>query len=143
MINTINDCCGTHTRDMMRARYLNRFAGYDYSPNDYFSGFRPRTDISEDNENLYFEFELPGIDQQTLKVSLNDENILSISGEKKSPESENIKKTRNERFFGNFERNFQLPDNVTGENIKASYENGILTITVPKKKPEVRNIEIG
>ncbi|MCX7736589.1 MAG: Hsp20/alpha crystallin family protein [Candidatus Kapabacteria bacterium] len=141
MINTMNICCNKDLMNM-KIRNMHRYAGYDYSPNTYFKGFRPRTDISEDAKNLYFEFELPGVDPNSIKVVFNDDKVLSVTAEKQNL-NENVKKVYvNERFFGHFERNFQLNENVNSEKITASYDNGILKVVVPKKLPEEKFIDI-
>jgi len=141
MTNTIKLCCNKDLMNM-KTRNIDRFSGYDYSPDAYFKGFRPKTDISEDSKNIYFEFELPGVEPDSIKVVINKDNVLSVSAEKINPE-QNAKKTYvKERFFGHFERNFQLNDNIKSDKISASYDFGILKVIVPKKLPEERIIEI-
>ncbi len=141
MTNTMNICCNKDLMNM-KLRNIDRFSGYDYSPNAYFKGFKPKTDISEDTKNIYFEFELPGVDPNSIKVVINDDKVLSVSAEKLNP-NQNINKTFvKERFYGHFERNFQLNDNINSESISASYDFGILKVIVPKKISEERLIEI-
>lgn len=110
------------------------------------SEFTPRTDISEDEKNIYVSVEVPGISKEDIKVTLNDENVLVIKGEKKretKTEDKERSYIRVERSFGSFQRSFMLPDNVKKDNIAAKFENGVLTITLEKVEPEPpKQIEI-
>ncbi len=105
----------------------------------------PAIDIEEDDEAYHLKAEIAGIEEKDMDVSLKN-GILTIKGEKKY---ENEKKTRNslvcERRYGSFSRNVQLPENIKGDQIKASYKNGILSIDVPKAektKPQQIKIDI-
>lgn len=100
--------------------------------------FTPRVDIAETDSALTVHAELPGIDKKDVKITVNDGNILTIAGEKKREEKTEDKEKnymRIERSYGSFARSFTLPDNVSTENINAAFDNGVLTITVPKKEP--------
>jgi HSP20 family protein len=81
-----------------------------------------------------------------VKVELEEDRVLQISGERNvEKEDKNDTWHRVERSSGKFTRRFRLPENVKLEAMKASMENGVLTVTVPKeevKKPEVKSIEI-
>jgi HSP20 family protein len=81
-----------------------------------------------------------------VKVELEEDRVLQISGERNvEKEDKNDTWHRVERSSGKFMRRFRLPENVKLEAMKASMENGVLTVTVPKeevKKPEVKSIEI-
>lgn len=116
--------------------------GITVTPND----FSPRVDISEDEKNLFVTVEIPGVNKEDVKVSINDDNILVIKGEKKR-EVKTEDKERNfirvERSYGSFQRSFMLPDNIKKDNISAKFENGVLTITLEKVEPEPpKQIEI-
>lgn len=141
MTHTVNFCCKNDLINDMKIRHQHRFSGFDYSPDTYFRGFRPKTDISEDSKNLYFEFELPGIETDSIKVIINDDNILNISAEK-IDELSNFRRIVKERYFGLFQRSFQLNENIDSSNISATYTDGILKVIVPKKMPEEKVIEI-
>lgn len=108
--------------------------------------FTPRVDIWQDDVNYYFEFELPGVNKEDIKLSVNDDNVLVISGEKKiDPNIENKTCCRSERTYGHFHRAFQLPDDVNTSKIKAKFENGVLTISVAKaevKQPKEKVVEV-
>ena len=104
--------------------------------------FSPRIDIAEDENGLYLNAEVPGLKKDDLKVSVNDENVLIIKGEKHSEhneedESDDKVYVRLERSFGSFQRSFLLPDNIDTESIKAKFDNGILDLSFNKKEPEL------
>ena len=109
--------------------------------------FVPRVDIKEDEKTLKVSAEIPGMKKEDIKVTVNDENILTIKGEKKSEEKkEDESAYRVERRYGSFTRSFMLPENVDSESINAKVDDGVLNITLDKKEPEKpkeREIEIG
>jgi HSP20 family protein len=76
--------------------------------------------------------ELPGVTAEDVKLSLEN-NLLSIRGEKKQQAEERTERVhRYERSYGVFERSFALPTTVDSEKVSATFQNGILTVTVPK-----------
>ena len=96
------------------------------------SGWTPALYVYEDKENLTVKAELPGMKKEDISVSLHD-GSLSISGERKSEtKHEDAEVCRAERFFGRFQRTVTLPAPVAVDKIKASYKDGILTVTLPK-----------
>ena len=93
----------------------------------------PLLNISEDGDNVYVDALAPGVDPKTLDVSIK-QNQLTISGEKKSLLS-SVKSTavhRSERSDGFFSRSITLPMEVSAEKVKASYQDGLLTLVLPK-----------
>ena len=101
------------------------------------SGFFPRVDILEAEKELTINVELAGLKREEVKLVVEN-GLLSISG-KKEKESENkdeLNILRSEIYHGSFNRNFQLSEEYDSENIKAEFENGILSITIGKKKIE-------
>jgi HSP20 family protein len=109
-------------------------------------GFSPRIDITEDDNNLFVHAEIAGMGKSDVKISVNEERMLTLKGEKKKSEKkEDVNYLRNERVFGEFERSLMLPDNVDVEKIQAKYDNGILELVIPKMeppKPKEINVEI-
>ena len=103
----------------------------------------PSINISETETDLIVQAEIPGVNPEDLDVSLV-EDIMTIKGELREEivrESENVH--RIERRYGTFSRTLQLPCKVMIDDIKASYQKGILNIVMPKCKPEaVREIKI-
>jgi HSP20 family protein len=92
------------------------------------------TDVSEDNQSLQISMELPGVRPDDVKLSLEN-NMLTIRGEKRQHAEEQAEKVhRYERSYGAFERTFALPNTVDPEKITATYEHGILTVTIPKSE---------
>lgn len=105
-----------------------------------------KVDWRETPEAHVFKADLPGLKKEEVKVEVEDGNILQISGERSSEnEEKNDKWHRVERSSGKFMRRFKLPENAKVEEVKASMENGVLSVTVPKmpeRKPEVKSIDI-
>lgn len=108
----------------------------------------PAVNIQETEDFFKLEVAAPGKSREDFHIELDNE-ILTISSEEKE-ETENTQKneryTRKEFSYNNFKRVFSLPESVNGEQISASYNNGILTINLPKKEeakiPPKRMIEI-
>jgi len=94
--------------------------------------FNPRVDLREEKDRYVVTVDLPGVDKSDIRVELND-RLLTISGrrfgEKRSSGRHFL---RMEREYGEFSRQILLPGPVNSEGMKASYTNGVLTITIPK-----------
>ncbi|XP_066382587.1 18.1 kDa class I heat shock protein-like [Miscanthus floridulus] len=105
-----------------------------------------RIDWKETPEAHVFKADVPGLKKEEVKVEVEDGNVLQISGERsKEHEEKNDRWHRVERSSGKFLRRFRLPENAKTEQIKASMENGVLTVTVPKeeaKKADIKNVQI-
>lgn len=92
--------------------------------------FIPRLNVSDDKDNITVSVELPGIAPDQVEVMIEDD-LLTIRGEK-SQESEDKNLHRVERSWGRFERTIQLPAEVKSDAAEASFNNGVLTIKLPK-----------
>jgi len=105
--------------------------------------FVPGIDIAETDNQFEISAELPGMKKEDINISL-DNGRLSLSGERNIKKEEEGKTFhRVETSYGSFNRSFQLPDNVDEESIKASYEDGLLNITIDKSADKVKKqIEI-
>ncbi|KAK4396180.1 class I heat shock protein [Sesamum angolense] len=121
-----------------------------YPPFNSTSAALAPVDWKETPEAHVLKADLPGLKKEEVKVEVEDGGkILQISGEraveKSEEENKNEKWHRVERPRGGFQRRFYLPANAKTDEVKASMEDGVLTVTIPKqeiKKPEVKTIEI-
>lgn len=96
----------------------------------------PRVDVYEKDNNLIVEAEIPGAKKEDIEVKVKDNSIV-IKGEvKKEEEKKEENYYRSERFYGRFERILPLPTDVKVEEAKATFENGILKLTIPKVSQE-------
>jgi HSP20 family protein len=96
------------------------------------SSWIPACDVFEDKDAVKIVAELPGVEAEDVKISLEN-NLLTIRGEKRQKAEEtNERVHRYERSYGAFERTFALPTTVDPEKIAADYANGLLTVTIPK-----------
>ena len=105
----------------------------------------PAVNICETDGHYHIELGAPGLKKEDFKINL-DRNVLTISVEKKSEQTENDKKyNRREYSYSSFVRSFALPDSADDGNIEAEYTDGVLKINVAKKeeaKMASRQIEI-
>jgi len=94
----------------------------------------PAVDVAEKESAFEITAELPGMKEKDIEVTLSNGGLL-IRGEKKAEKEEKKKDYYlHERNYGSFERYFTLPDGVAADQISASFENGVLTVTLPKTK---------
>jgi len=103
----------------------------------------PRTNLSETDDAFRIRLDVPGMTEDDITINLQN-NTLTVSGERSTErKDEGEEYVRVERAFGNFHRTFTLPDAVDQENVEAAYEDGVLTINVPKMEESTRRqIEI-
>ncbi len=97
------------------------------------AGDYPRFNLSEDENNFYVEALVPGIDPQDLDLNVM-QGTLSLVGERKEAELNNVTWHRRERGTGKFMRSIELPSSVDISKIDAAYRNGVLFITLPKQE---------
>jgi HSP20 family protein len=93
-------------------------------------GAWPNIEVSETEKDVKIIAELPGLEEKDVQVEFAD-GVLSIRGEKKT-ETEDKDRLFSERYYGRFERRIPL-DDIEEDNAAASFKNGVLTVTVPKK----------
>ena len=104
----------------------------------------PPVDISEDKERITLTAELPGFREDQVDVQMEG-GVLTIRGERKmEEEKEGRNFHRLERSYGHFVRSFTLPNNVDRDNIRASFNNGLLEVEMPKREEaKPKQIKIG
>ncbi|MBM2839971.1 MAG: Heat shock protein, Hsp20 family [Bacteroidetes bacterium] len=107
------------------------------------SVWTPAVDVAENENEVQVKVELPGVSKDDVKITMQ-ENILTIRGEKKQEkETKNSEYHRVERSYGSFQRSFTLPTNVKHDKIEASYNDGVLTVTLPKaEEAKPKQIEV-
>ena len=95
-----------------------------------------KTDVRETEKTYELDIDLPGFKKDEIQLELKD-GYLTVSAEKgldKDEEDKKGKYIRKERYAGAMQRSFYVGENLTQEDIKAKYENGILRLSVPKKE---------
>ena len=128
-----------------RSRWLDEaLRTFDWTLRDgVATAWMPPADILEQQDSIRILLEVPGVNPDLVKISVEN-NVLSISGTKEQVAEEQTERVhRYERTYGSFERTFTLPPTVDAERIDATYDRGVLTVTLPKvEKAKARQIEV-
>jgi HSP20 family protein len=105
--------------------------------------FMPAVDIVEREGSFDIRIELPGVTKEDVKITVNN-GVLTVKGEKKVEEEKKGENYRRvERSYGSFLRSFNLPKSVASDKIDASYDNGVLSISIPKaEEAKPKEIEV-
>lgn len=110
------------------------------------SAWAPAVDIYENDKEIVIKAELPEMQEKDIEIRVED-NLLTLAGERKmEKEVKEESYHRIERFYGSFQRSFNLPHTVDRDKIKAGYKDGVLKVTLPKKdevKPKQIKVELG
>ena len=110
------------------------------------AAFVPPVDIYEDEHKIVLKLEVPGMKQEDLDIQIEN-NTLSVRGERKFEKEEKEENFhRIERRYGSFFRSFTVPNTVSTENVKASYDAGVLRIELEKRaeaKPKQIKVQVG
>ena len=125
----------------------------DFFANDWMNrtnATAPAINVIENENDYNVEVAAPGMTREDFKVNVTDDNYLVLTMEKKNESKDEDKKRkylRREFSYHKFEQSFALPEDVDRDGIKATVNNGILTIEIPKvkvteKQPAVKQIEI-
>ena len=125
----------------------------DFFANDWMTrtnATAPAINVIENDKDYKVEVAAPGMNKDDFKVNVTDDNYLVLTMEKKNESKDEDKKRkylRREFSYHRFEQSLALPENVNKDEIKATVNDGILTIDIPKvkvaeKKPVVKQIEI-
>ena len=102
------------------------------------SGF-PRVEVIETEREVRVEAELPGMEEKDIEVTLHN-GVLTIRGERQRA-SEDKHRRVSERYYGQFDRRIALPAEVDDEKVTASFQKGLLTVTLPKTAREVEDVK--
>jgi HSP20 family protein len=110
------------------------------------SSFAPAVDVYEDEHKVTLKIEVPGIDEKDIDVRVEN-NTLTVHGERKIEKEEKEENYRRvERQYGSFTRTFTLPQTVDTDSVSATYDKGVLKISLPKKaeaKPKQIKVNVG
>jgi HSP20 family protein len=110
------------------------------------TAWAPAVDIYETEHELVVKADLPEVDAKDLDIRVEN-NLLTIRGERKFEKKVNEENyLRVERAYGSFSRSFSLANTVNAEAIKADYQSGVLTLTIPKReeaKPKQIKVNVG
>lgn len=119
-------------REEMNRLFDSSFPGAGLGESTLFSGWSPALDVFQSNDAVTVRVELPGLRKEDIDISL-EKGVLSISGERRHEEKvEEGESFRSERYFGRFHRSVAIPTEVEADKVKASYTDGLLTVTLPK-----------
>ena len=130
-------------QDEMNRLFLTNFPR-SFNREETMSGaWSPSVDIFENKDHIVIEAELPGMKQENVDISIEN-NVLTLRGERtfeKKDENDNFHRV--ERSYGSFTRSFTLPPTVSSENAQAEFENGVLRVTLAKREEaKARKIQI-
>lgn len=137
---------------------LNRWSRFPSFPSDWnrlrdemeraFSGgdgsmAHPAINLWEDDDNLFVETEVPGLELGDLEIFVNGGDQLTIQGERKQPNGKIGSWHRQECSYGKFSRMVRLPSDVDADRVAAEFVDGVLSLTLPKKEEaRPRRIEV-
>jgi HSP20 family protein len=105
----------------------------------------PSANVRESKDDVVLEMELPGVDPEHVEINIEND-MLTVSGEKREERREGEEEGRYfllERSYGSFSRSFSLPQGIDPDQVKASFDNGLLTIRIPRAAlPQPRRVQI-
>ncbi len=104
--------------------------------------FSPRTEIFETKDDVLLVAEMPGVDESSVDVTLED-HVLTLTGTTRDVAPEGYRRVYAEFERGDFRRSFELTDEADAEKIEASVKDGILRVRIQKSKPAARRIPVG
>ncbi len=108
------------------------------------SGEDIRADILQNDKNVVVKADLPGMEKDKINITLENSRLLKIAGSREVLKKESAPgMVRQERFYGSFEKIIELPCEVENSGINATYKDGVLEITIPKKaQPREEKVKI-
>jgi HSP20 family protein len=133
-------------QDQINRLFNDAFERTGSSQESNLTAWAPAVDIHENEHELVVKADLPGVDAKDLDIRVEN-NILTIRGERKFEKKVNEDSyLRVERAYGSFSRSFSLANTVNPDGIKADYQDGVLSLTVPKReeaKPKQIKVSVG
>ncbi len=97
--------------------------------------FSPSCEFTEDKTHYHLKFDLPGVKKEDMKIEV-DGNILSVTAERRNEKkSEDNKSRYSEIQYGAYSRSFTLPISIDEKQVQAKFDNGVLSLTLPKIAP--------
>lgn len=142
-MNLINFRGAPRRRVNQAASIFDEFFGRgftDFFPNN-FLGANPSVNVSEDEEGYMLEIAAPGLDRDDFSLEIKDSSLIVLVEKEGRAEENEENYLRREFNYSSFERQFQLPENVSTEDIAAKYDNGILVVSLPKREKETKAIK--
>src|SRR3954454_24238880 len=132
---------------LIQARFFEPFFGrFNFLEDEAKSGvWAPPVDVAEEKDKMLVRVEVPGMNENDLKVSFED-GLLTVSAKREYERKDDRNYHRIDRTYGSFTRTFSLPRTVDGNAISAQYRDGILEIEIPKleeAKPKQIQINVG
>jgi len=133
-------------QDQINRLFNDAFERTSFSQESNLTAWAPAVDIHENEHELVVKADLPGVDAKDLDIRVEN-NILTIRGERKFEKKVNEDSyLRVERAYGSFSRSFSLANTVNPDGIKADYQDGVLSLTFPKReeaKPKQIKVSVG
>ena len=121
----------SNLRDELNSFFGMPFSGSFGRAGQLFTGWSPALDLYESGDDVVAVVELPGMRKEDIDISLHD-GTLTISGERKRESANSETAQRTERYVGTFRRSITLPTRVDAGKVSATYQDGILKVTLPK-----------
>ena len=113
-------------------RLFNEFINLKRTDGMQSMSFNPSCEIAEEDNNYVLRFDLPGVTKDQVKVEADRDQLTIHAERKEEQKSESKKKYLSEMHYGSYTRSFTLPGPVDEKKVDAKFENGVLTVTVPK-----------
>ena len=133
-------------QDRINRAFRESYASADRDESLTTSSFAPAVDVYEDEHKVTLKIEVPGIDEKDIDVRVEN-NTLTVHGERKIEKEEKEENYRRvERQYGSFTRTFTLPQTVDTDHVSATYDKGVLKVSLPKKaeaKPKQIKVNVG
>ncbi|CAL5991568.1 Heat_shock protein [Hexamita inflata] len=102
-----------------------------------------RTDVMETADAFVIKVDLPGFDKDQFDIEVGPDHVVRLSGKQsEEKETEGAKYHMRERSQVEFSRSFRLPQNIKQQEVSAGYENGVLTVTVPKAEKAAEKLKV-